>query len=427
MQSKLSIKLLFLFILLTLNVFAIDGKVRVFVKSNETIYTSQKVTVSVELLSNAFSITDAKITFPASNKYIVQAPKSASYLGQEKIEDEDWQMVHYEYQVYAMQSGKIEIPSLLITFTASMGYGQPKKEFILQSEALSFDVKVPKGVKSGQFVLVTDHFTLSSEIKPEKKKLIVGDAVELTVLQKANDIPDILLTPIIYTSNALLRVYTKEPELKSDLKGKYDVSRTDRFTFVAIGEGNVTLPEQERLWFNMQTQKIHVEKIPSVTYEIFPDPQIAIDAKKAQQKQRLFYIIVIVFLLLILYKIFASTVSAFLSKRKRVYELSEAGKFDAVLNSIKNDDSSGVYRDFYQWLTVASPKLSRLGFRGIEKIQPSFSASLRELEVALSVQQKAFDTTGFINEVKKLRTTLLKEQRNSKQVLPKNINPNPLD
>lgn len=427
MQSKLSIKLFFLLISLTLNVFAIDGKVRVFVKSDETIYTSQKVTVSVELLSNAFSITDAKITFPASDKYIVQTPKSASYLGQEKIEDEDWQMVHYEYQVYAMQSGKIEIPSLLVTFTASMGYGQPKKEFVLQSEALSFDVKVPKGLKSDQFVLVTDHFTLSSEIKPEKKKLIVGDAVELTVLQKANGVPDILLTPILYTSNALLRVYTKEPELKSALKGKYDVSRTDRFTFVASGEGNVTVPAQETVWWNSVTEKIEVETIPEISFEIVPDPQIAIDAKTAQQKQRLFYIIVIVFILLILYKIFGSTVRAYLSKRKRVYKLSEAGKFDAVLNSIKNDDTSGVYRDFYQWLTVASPKLSRLGFRGIEKIQPSFSVSLRELEEVLSVKEKTFDTIGFINEVKKLRTRLLKEQKNSKQSLPKNINPNPVD
>lgn len=76
---------------------------------------------------------------------------------------------------------------------------------------------------------------------------------------------------------------------------------------------------------------------------------------------------------------------------------------------------------------MSSPKLSRLGFRGIEEIQPSFLVSLRELETVLSLQEKTFDRIAFINELKKLRVTLLKEQHNSKQVLPENINPDPVD
>ena len=70
-----------------------------------------------------------------------------------------------------------------------MGYGQPKKEFDLKSDALSFDVKAPKDVKENQFVLVTDNYSLVSEMKPEKKQLIIGDAVELSVTQKAHDVP----------------------------------------------------------------------------------------------------------------------------------------------------------------------------------------------------------------------------------------------
>ena len=82
-------KLLLLVFFLSLDLFAIDGKTKIYLKSDTDIYTSQKVTVAVELLSNAFSITDAKIIFPPSKKYIVQAPKSASYLGQEEINDEN--------------------------------------------------------------------------------------------------------------------------------------------------------------------------------------------------------------------------------------------------------------------------------------------------------------------------------------------------
>ena len=416
-------RLLFLFLFFSLNLFAVEGKIKVFLQSEDAIYTSQKLTVSVELLSDAFSITDAKITFPASKKYIVQAPKSAAYLGQEDVEGEKWQMVHYDYEIYALQAGRVEIPSVSVSFTASMGYGQPKKEFILQSDALYFDVKVPEGVKNNQFVLVTDHYTLTSEMKPEKTQLIVGDAIELSITQKAKGIPDILLTPIVYKSNAMLRVYDKEPELKSEEKGLYDVSRTDSFTFVASAEGNVTLPEQKVLWWNSKTKTVTVEKVPQMTFEILPDPQIAIDAQREKEKKLLLYAALSVFLLLVGYKLLSPIYHRYKVKRQEAYKQSEEGKFDVLLNSLKRDDTPGIYRDFYQWLEVASPTLSRLGFRGIGEAQPSFSESLRELEAVLSVPQQTFEKIRFTTELKKLREMLLHNQQRAKQGLPEHINP----
>jgi len=427
MQSKYMMRLLFLFLAFSLHLFAtegnIEGKIKVFIKSSDAIYTSQKVTVSVELLSNAFSITDAKITFPASKKYIVQAPSSAAYLGQEEVEDEKWQMVHYDYEVYALQAGKIEIPSVSVTFTSSMGYGQPKKEFALQSEKLTFDVKSPEGVKPNAFVLVTNNFALDTALKPEKKALIIGDAVSLGITQKAQGVPDILLTPIVYKSNAFLRVYEKEPSLQSGLKGKYDVSRTDSFTFVASGEGNVTLPAQEILWWNSTTKKVQVEKIPAFSFEINPDPQIAIDAKKAVQKELLLYIVGVMAVVAILFMLFASKIRHYLEERKRRVEESEKGKFDVLLNSLDNDNAQDIYRDFYHWIEVTSPTLSRLGFRGIGEVQPSFSVSLRELEAVLSVPEQTFDKIGFTRELKKFREMLLKDQKRAKQDFPDKINP----
>ena len=424
MQSKYTMRLILIFLFFSLNLFAIDGKIKVFIKSNDAIYTSQKVTVSVELLSDAFSITDAKITFPASKKYIIQAPGSAAYLGQEEVEGEDWQMVHYDYEVYALQAGKIEIPSVSVSFTASMGYGQPKKEFVLKSEPLHFDVKAPEGVKANQFVLVTDNFMLNSELKPEKKALIIGDAVVLSVTQKAQGIPDILLSPIVYESNALLRVYAKEPSLKSGIKGEFDVSRTDSFTFVASAEGNVTLPEQEILWWSSKTKKIHIEKIPAISFVILPDPQIASDAKKAQQKQLLIYVAVSLLILLSLYTIFASKIRNYRQERQRRYVESEEGKYDALLTSIEVNDVSVIYTHFYHWLGVISPELGRGGFSAIIKKQPSFERSLQQLEENVLDPTQRFDTVYFTKELKKLRVSLLERKQGEIHSLPKKINPN---
>jgi len=301
MQNKMMLPLFVLLLLLNANLFAIEGNVKLFEKSTDTVYTSQKVTVSVEVLSDALSVTDVNIHFPASAAYIVHAPKSAAYLNSVEINGTTWQMVHYDYEVYALKAGEITIPSFPISFTASMGYGQPKQEFVLKSDALAFKVDVPKGVKKNQFVLVTDNYALNATMKPEKKQLIVGDAVELTVTQKAHNVPDILLRPVVYKSNAFLRVYEKEPVLKSEMRGAFDVSRTDIFTFVANGEGNVTLAAKKILWWNSATEKTVEAALPAYTFEILPDPQIAIDAKREAQKKAIFIALSVLVFLILMY------------------------------------------------------------------------------------------------------------------------------
>ena len=278
-------------------------------------------------------------------------------------------------------------------------------------------------MQKDQFVLVTDQYTLLSEIKPQKKQLIIGDAVELSVTQKAHQVPDILLRPVNYTSNTFLRVYTKEPELKSGLKGKYDVSRVDSFTFVAAGEGNVTLPSKELIWWDSVSEKIQVERIPEISFEVLPDPQIAIDEKKAQQKQRFLYIFIVLIMLVMLYVLFASKVRNYLKERKRVYLISEAGKYAALVASIEKNDMRIIYQELYDWIMTIDPVLARSGFKGIAELQPSFSKSLLEFDALLSDTKQTFDKVTFINELKKLRERLLKEQKASKHSLPKNINP----
>ncbi len=81
------------------------------------------------------------------------------------------------------------------------------------------------------------------------------------------------------------------------------------------------------------------------------------------------------------------------------------------------------YQDFYHWLEVADPKLSRAGFRGISKLQPSFSNSLSQLERVLADPQQTFDKTVFVDELKQFREALLKQHEFRQRGLMENINP----
>jgi len=423
MQTNLVVKIFLLWSGFALGLFAVDGKVKVFVKPYDSLYTSQKVTISIELMTDAFSITDAKIHLQSTSEYLVQAPKSASYLQQVDINGSNWQMVHYDYALYPLRAGKIALPPIAITFSASMGYGQPKQLFELKSQALTIDVKRPKGSKSNQFVLVTDHYSLDTAMEPKKKQLIVGDAVVFTVTQKAHSVPDILLKPIRYSSHAQLRVYDKEPVLERGFKGRYDVSRTDSFTFVASGEGNATLPAQQTVWWDGKSREVHLEKIPAMTFEVIPDPQIAIDEKRAEQKKRLIQLSLLLLLLTLLYKAVVPSIKRSLQKRKDRYRESEKGKFDTLKKACRQGNAPLIYQAFYRWLTIVDPLLARQGFEGVLKYHPSMESSLKGLNSALIGQDVSFDPDRFARDCEALRALLLQQQTPGRDSLPRHLNP----
>jgi len=369
-------------------------------------------------------VNDVKITFAESEKYLLQAPQSASYLGQEEVGEDMWQMLHYDYELYALESGKIEIPPIAISFTASMGYGQPKQAFEFQSKPLFFEAKTPKGVTEDTFVLVTDTFLLQSTLTPHTNKIVVGDAVVLSVIQKANGVPDLLLMPTRYNTNAHVRVYSKEPLLQSSLKGDYDVSRTEQFTFVATLEGNVILPTQTKVWYNPQTQKVDIQKIPSLHFEILPNPQIAIDAQKSKAQKGLLYILVVVVFFGVLYLRFGSRIRTYNQKRKTDYEQSEIAQFKRLLKSLEDgSEASFIYNTFYEWLFRVDKKMARENLAHLSQIQPLLKEALRELEEKTVNPKGHFDKVSFAKELQKLRKKLHIEQGKKETSLPNHLNP----
>lgn len=422
-------RILFLFVALTLGLFAVDGAISVYPVEKKDRFVSEEVVLKVDLKTTAFSIMNAKIGLENAKDYIVVAPKSASSLETVDINDTQWQVVHYEYKLYPLHAGKITIVPIDIAFRASMGYGQPDSNFTFQSDALILDVRAPKGVGKEDFVLSTPNYTLKSELSPKLSEtnvtqIKVGDAIELKVIQEAKNVPDILLKPIHFSETPHLKIYKEEPILKSKEVGTATiVTRTDSFTFVAAKEGNVSIPSQKLIWWNPAEQVLHTEKTASLHFIVLPAPKSdASLTPSEEEKPSALSILFILILIGILYKLIPYIQKKKAEKRVAYIE-SEEGRFKTLLDSCQGSDAAALYHDFYYWLEVADPKLSRVGFRGISEVQPSFSKALSQLEEVLAVPELSFDKTGFINELTKFREVLLKQQQVREQSLPQNINP----
>ena len=173
-------------------------------------------------------------------------------------------------------------------------------------------------------------------------------------------------------------------------------------------------------------QVLHTEKTPSLHFIVLPDPKIAASLAHSDEEDKnkpsVFSILFILILIGILYK-FIPYIQNKKAEKRVVYMQSEEGRFKTLLDSCQDSDMATLYHDLYSWMEVVDPKLSRVGFRGMSEVQPSFSVPLRELEEVLAVPERSFDKTGFMYELKKFRELLLGQQQAREEGLPQNINP----
>ena len=428
MQSRIVL----LFIALTLGLFAVEGAVSVYSVEKEDRFVSEEIILKVDLKTTAFSIKNAKIHLENTKDYVVLAPMSAAYLETVEIDDEQWQVVHYEYKLYPLHAGKIRLEPIDISFNASMGYGQPEKQFTLRSDTVVLDIVAPQGVHKNAFVLSTPSYVLKSEVTPKFSEtnvstIKVGDAIELKITQEAKNVPDILLKPIHFSENPYLKIYKEEPILKSkEIGSETIVTRTDSFTFVAAKEGNVSIPSQKLIWWNPVEQVLHKEKIASLHFIVLPAPKSAASLTPSEEEEEdkpsALSILLILIVIGVLYK-FIPTIQKKKAEKKVAYMQSEEGHFKNLLYTCQGNDRVKLYHDLYDWLNVADIDLSRAGFRGICEVQLSFCDPLRELEEVLVDPERSFDKTNFISELTKFREVLLKQQQVRQESLPQNINP----
>ncbi|WP_373030859.1 hypothetical protein [Sulfurovum sp.] len=183
---------------------------------------------------------------------------------------------------------------------------------------------------------------------------------------------------------------------------------------MAIKEGNASIPSQTFIWLG---ETLHREKTQALHNPRSADSYTLSNEVKNDKPWG--FVILFAFILHIALYIIYPYIKRWREKQELAYIQSEEGRFKSLLDACEEGDVNTLYDNFYFWLQVSSPKLSRLGFRGIEEVQPSFLKSLRELETLLSSQQKTFDTIAFISELKQLRKTLLKAQEDNNKVYQK--------
>lgn len=256
-----------LLLLLPLFLFAMQGDVSVKIQPKARYFVSEKIVLQLEVKTTGFSVGDVHVDTSDFKDFIIVAPQSAAYVQSEEIDGESWQDAVYEYELYPLRGGKIALTPFEVSFTGSMGYGQPKRAFTKRTAPLTLQVDSPDGIDG--FVLSTPKLTLDAAYKPMPERLKVGDAFERTITITAVDVPDILLPPVALEQQDALRIYDDEPRLSME-QGR--AKRVEHQTIIASQEGNMTLPEQKLYWYDSVNGTLHEEVIEAVDFEVIGGP-----------------------------------------------------------------------------------------------------------------------------------------------------------
>ncbi|MGR5094224.1 BatD family protein [Vibrio maritimus] len=175
----------------------------------------------------------------------------------ERKNGQTWSRQRWEITLYPQQSGEYRLPKVPVRVQVSAQDGSSVSG-TLYTEPMSLFTYLPDASFtqdepwfSAQDVNVNESWKASSE------DLKAGDSLVRTLNIEAADTLSILLPPLGEPSVEGVKGYPKPSVLSdSQTRGVYKSKRTDEVTYILTTGGEVTFPEQEVRWWDVESQSV---------------------------------------------------------------------------------------------------------------------------------------------------------------------------
>ncbi|KGE04261.1 BatD family protein [Pseudohaliea rubra] len=225
----------------------------------------ERVTYEVEVLSNALSFEGLRVVPPAVTGGLLLSDAASTLRGTRRVGGKSLQYVSYRFPVYPRRPGKLWIAPTTVSFTASLGYGQPSRAFHLETAGQTLAVAtLPETLP-----LAAAGLSVSATLDPAGEAVRVGDARTLTITRRLEDAPALLLDPLTLPQLSGVAVYPGIPELIAEsARGRLTGVRRDRFTLVFEAAGSAELPALRFPWWDLETGAFRTETLPAFRFKI---------------------------------------------------------------------------------------------------------------------------------------------------------------
>ncbi|MDD5460651.1 MAG: BatD family protein [Methylococcales bacterium] len=188
----------------------------------------------------------------------------------------NYSVTERKYAIFPQKSGKLTIKPLVLTAEVvpgnSSGYGgfsdffnsQISKTKHVESKPITLDIKPAPASFTGPHWLPAQQLILKQEWSGDIQHMKVGEPLTrtLTVLAKGTTVGQL---PELNTSKTTdqLKAYPDQPVLQEQKKADGLLAfREEKIALIPSAAGTYTLPAIEIPWFNTQSKKIEIARIP---------------------------------------------------------------------------------------------------------------------------------------------------------------------
>lgn len=236
-------------------------------------YVQSQILYTVRIYTRV-KIADGKLAEPeVADAVVTKLGEDKNYSTQ--VKGTEYVVVERHYAIFPQKSGALTIPAL--TLTAGLfaddqsGLGgffgaRATRTERISSKAVTVNVLPAPTTFQGHW-LAAEQLELKQEWSGDVQNMKVGEPLTRTLTLTAKGIT-VGQLPKLYqsTSNDDLKSYPDQPKLDEQKTSQGIVAeREEKIAFIPAKAGTYTLPALEIPWFNVQSQKIELAKIPAVT------------------------------------------------------------------------------------------------------------------------------------------------------------------
>jgi hypothetical protein len=368
---------------------ALEADIRARIAHDGEAWIGQQLTLQIELLTDGQSFRGQRFHIPdIAGALLLEDAVSTTKLSEQR-DDTAWQILRYEFPLFAQRAGSLSIPPIAVAFSVTGGFGGDVRDVELTTIPLSLAVKSPTGVLDARQLVTTTAFTLDVNVTPPPEDLQVGDAVTRTITRRAVGVPGMVFAPLPLPRVDGVAAYPKSPAVndrhnRGDLTGE----RTESVSFVFQRAGSFRLPGYDLQWWDPARNSLQTESVPELQIKVAANPAFSTadshveNGDSAHELPYFALVLVVLFVAGVLAWRYRNIQHARWLRRREARAASERVRFRALIKACAAGDPARAYHAYQRWQQIVPARLELVAH------EPSLAAALLQAQHA-RVQQEA--------------------------------------
>ena len=246
-------------------------------------YVQQQIIFTARLyrnvnIGNGSTLSDPK--FPGMDAVVERLGEDRNY--QTTYNGQAYAVIERRYAVYPQKSGQfssepVQFDGEVIETRQGGGifmfdpFNQNSRHKRVNSKSVTFSIKPAPATLGSAPWLPTNKLQLTEQWSENPPKFIVGEPITRTLVISANALTASQLPTLGANTIEGFKLYPDQPTLKNDKDGNgLKGVRTQKIAIMPLRTGYYTLPEIEIRWWNINTDKEEVARLPARNITVLP-------------------------------------------------------------------------------------------------------------------------------------------------------------